>query len=196
MPPAATFPRGRAAALGALLGWLVLCGLAMPLHADGDPVANEYALKAAFLHKFTGFIDWPPAAFPSPAAPFVIAIVGDDPFGPAIDSVLAGQRVGGRPVLVRRETDGAVPPECHLVFVGERDAARREALLEKLAERPVLTIGEAEGFLEAGGTIRLVLAGGRVRFEVNHRVAEKSGLKISSKLLALALRVIVGKKPR
>lgn len=157
---------------------------------ETSPVAKEYALKAAFLYKFTGFIDWPASAFAAPSDPFVIAVVGEDPFGRTLDDALAGQRIGAREVVLLRDPSGSTSPTCHVAFVRIRDEARRRAVLERFAGRPVLLVGEEDGFLEAGGMIRLVLTGDRVRFEVHRGTAERSGLKISSKLLALATRVI------
>jgi len=53
----------------------------------------------------------------------------------------------------------------------------------------VLTVGEEEKFIEQGGLIRFLLDDNRVRFDINDLSARKAGLKISSRLLALASHV-------
>ncbi len=168
-----------------LLGFL----LARDAHGAPSPLANEYTLKATYLFKFAGFVDWPAASFASPTSPFVITIVGDDPFGEVLDRVVAGQRVLNRPIQIRRVPASRAGPEGQVVFVAERDEDRRKAVLERLAGQPVLTVGEEETFLREGGMIRLLVAEDRLRFEVNKRATDQVGLKVSSKLLALAARV-------
>ncbi len=42
---------------------------------------REYQIKAAFLYNFAKFIEWPPAAFPSPNAAINLCVLGEDPVG-------------------------------------------------------------------------------------------------------------------
>lgn len=55
----------------------------------------------------------------------------------------------------------------------------------------VLTVGETDQFAAHGGVIQLILRDKQVRFEINVDAASQEGLKISSKLLALA-RIVSG----
>ena len=66
------------------------------------PPLTEYQVKAAYLFNFGQFVEWPAAAYSSPAAPFVIGIVGEDPFGNVIDDIVRGESLAGRPLLVKR----------------------------------------------------------------------------------------------
>jgi hypothetical protein len=75
-----------------------------------------------------------------------------------------------------------------MVFVG-RESARLVSIARSLAGTPVLIVSEAPGALEQGSMINLVVSDGRVRFEVAPQTAERNGLRISSRLLAVAQSV-------
>lgn len=172
--------------LAAAVASSVLIAAPAPV-AAATPPPQEYEVKAAFLHHFAHLVDWP--APTSPGEPFVIAVVGDDPFGGRLDEALAGKSVRGQPVRVQRFTGTAPLDGAHVqvLFVGrgEDDHVRRALLA--VAGQPVLTAGESERFAERSGMIGFRLTGeGRIAFDINRRRAEQSGLRMSSQLLKLA----------
>ena len=148
--------------------------------------ASEYDLKAAFLFNFVKFVEWPPQAFSSDRAPVTLCVFGQDPFGHTLENVIQGERVGERSLAVRRpgleELDG-----CHVLFVSRSETERFGAVLSKVGSKPVLTVADTDGFLQAGGAINFVLEGNKVRFLINPKAAERNGLRISSRLLRLAM---------
>ena len=149
---------------------------------------TEYQVKAAFLLNFSKFVEWPPSAFPDANAPMTICVLGDDPFGTALDRVIAGDSVDGRRLAVQRLKNRALPPKsCQVLFV----SASEKSDIKNLAglEPGVLTVGEGANFVRDGGMIGFVLENRRVRFDINQTVAESAGLKLSSKLLSVARRV-------
>lgn len=150
---------------------------------------TEAELQAAFLVNFTRFVIWPRQAFTTVSAPIVFGIVGEDPFGATIDAAVRGQRVNERPIQVRRAGSRDDLSRFHLVFIGVSEQKQLGAILDRLAGTPVLAVSDIERFCEAGGAIGFVAANGRVRFEINLPAAESRGLKISTRLLALATRV-------
>jgi hypothetical protein len=168
----------------AVLG--VLLGFAGPGPAETTPADLEYEVKAAFLFNFAKFVEWPPDAFPDPATPVTICIVGEDPFGQGLDAVVEGETLNGRRLAVRRLRDLLQARDCHVLFVSRSEKERLPALLAGLRSGGVLTVGEGDGFLEQGGMIRFVLEQNRVRFDINLDAAEHARLKLSSKLLRLA----------
>lgn len=149
--------------------------------------ALEYQVKAAFLLNFTKFIEWPPVAFSDAAAPFVICVLGKDPFGRALDQVAEGEKVAGRQLAIRRINAPPTPQACQLIFIGgaEKD---RPAVPSGLGAG-VLTVGEGESFVHDGGIIAFVIDNRRVRFDINQPAAEHALLKLSSKLLGVARSV-------
>jgi hypothetical protein len=180
-------PAGRLlrTAAGTLVGAALMAG--GPAAAAHDP--DEFSIKAAFVYNFAKFATWPPAAFAGPQAPLVLCTIGEVSFGMAL-SALHGKPVGERSLAVREATPAGAHA-CHLLVVGQPQAARVGDLAAALKGRPVLTIGDADGFARRGGAIGLVVENSRVRFEVNPRAVEGSGVTLSSQLLRLA-RIVEG----
>lgn len=140
----------------------------------------EYAVKAAYLAKFPFYVEWPPTAFAAPTSPLVLCVVGDDPFGSALDEAVAGQQVQGRAIAVRRLKAAARDSGCHVAYVGADSRA------EALRGGAVLVVSDAPN---GGGIINFVLRDNKVRFTVDDEAAFQNGLAISSKLLSVALSV-------
>ena len=148
--------------------------------------ASEYPLKAVFLFNFVQFVEWPASAHATPDSPIVVGIVGEDPFGAALDNTLKDEQVGGRALEARRFKLSEDVTGCHVVFIPGSAKDRAEDLLRKLQGQPVLIVSETPGFAERGSVINLVMTGQKIRFEVNPQTAARQGLRISSKLLQLA----------
>lgn len=171
-------PRFRRRRLAGLSLTFLLCLNAGPTHN----AASEYELKAAFLYKFASFVAWPDS---NAADPICIGVVGEDPFGSALDDVVKGKSMNGRTFEIRRLRPGQEPGKCHILFVARSEKKKLRSLLDHI-QGPVLTVGDMPEFCENGGVIRLGLEDNRVRIEVNLEAAERAGLQLSSKLLSLA----------
>jgi hypothetical protein len=148
--------------------------------------ASEYQVKAVFLFNFAQFVDWPAAAFPASDTPLVICVLGNDPFGDALDQTVRNERLGGRPFQVRRHRSVDEITTCHILFISRSEANRPEAILASLKQRPILTVSDADGFAQRGGMIRFVTDRNRIRLQLNLAAAEAAHLTISSKLLRAA----------
>lgn len=159
--------------------------LAVGVPARAALPATEYEVKAAFLYNFARFVEWPREALGPPEAPFVIAVLGTDPFGEVLDRTMAGKRVAGHPVEVRRLDDPERARHAHILFVSasERD---RVSIIVKATGENTLTVGETGDFARSGGMICFRVEDRRVRFEINPGRAEQARLKLSSQLLKLA----------
>jgi hypothetical protein len=144
----------------------------------------EYRVKAEFLERFTRFIDWP--AGTDGHGPFLIGVIGENPFNGFLEEIASGRRIKGRPVEIRRLTDPAQADSCQVVFIcaSERDRLRR--ILSRTETKPILTIADSSGFAAAGVLINFYTTGETVHFEMNESAIERSGLKVSSRLLKLA----------
>ncbi len=182
--------RGRAF-LGATRLLLALPPLAAAFFAAPEAqaaaaVSREYDLKAVFLYNLVSFVQWPASAFASPDAPLVIGVAGPDPFGTVLDEVVANEYVGKHPILVRRFHRGEDVADCHLVFIAESDPRRVTNLLREMRGKPVLTVGDRPGFLEAGGMIGFATRGDQLQLFVNRDAVQRAELVLSSKLLELA----------
>ena len=166
----------------AILAFLLL--LVPAAHAQD--AYREYDVKAAFLYNFVKFVEWPAAAFRDDRSPVEICVYGTDPFGQALDGVVNGETVGARGLSIRRPASFAAFEGCHVLFIAASERERTSEVLAAVAGRPVLTVADSDGFLQAGGMINFVLDEGRVRFRINQPAAERVRLTISSKLLRLA----------
>jgi hypothetical protein len=170
-----------------LLLWATLL-LGAGLHAQAQQAA-EPTVKAAFLYKFAGYVEWPDGAFPSPDSPFVIGVMGADDVASELEKIVPGRNVNNHGVTVRRVGDGEPLKGIHLLFIGRR-APNQRAILRVAQQQGVLAVTESERGLETGSAINFVMSGDRIGFEVSLDSAERSGLRISSRMLAVARRVL------
>jgi len=153
------------------------------MSANGSPRQDVAAVKAAFLYNFAKFTEWP--ALPAGVA-LVFCVVGDDGIADALAQTVRGQSVNDHPLGVSRPHDSATWRVCHFLFIAEAEARRSAGGLSSIKMLPVLTVSDGKGFIEAGGIIELYVESGRMRFAINAKAAELTGLRLSSRLLGLA----------
>ena len=152
-----------------------------PAAAANAPTEAE--LKAVLLYHLTQFVTWPVASTNS-SSEFVIGILGPDPFGPALDAVVKGEKVAGRPIRVVRANRAIDLTESALVYVSPQVREPLARIFQELKESPTLTVGESEDFMEAGGMIRFRKTPDRkVRLQVHLTRARGSGFNVSAQLL-------------
>jgi hypothetical protein len=145
--------------------------------------ASEYQLKAVFLFNFAQFVDWQPAAAQTP---LLIGILGDDPFGSFLDATVRGERVGVRPIEIRRSRQLADIDTCNILFISRSENDRVEEILAAVQNRPILTVSDGDDFAKRGGMIQFVNDKNRIRLRVNLEAAQAANVTISSKLLRVA----------
>jgi hypothetical protein len=179
--------RLRRAAVGALG---VAAMLVVPSIAAPAQEADEKLLKVAFIYNFAKFTTWPDAAFSDARAPVVLCVVGKHDLGDAFETV-QGKAVGGRTVAVKYLSAYRNKDQCNVVYVAASEKQRLDRIVSTGKETHALTVSDMDDFAESGGIIRMVRgADDRIGFEINARAAEESGLKLSSKLLNLAKRLV------
>ena len=167
----------------------VLFALAFALSSTAA-AQQEHEVKAAFLYRFLSFVEWPAQSFARADAPLVIGVLGADEVHASLQAIVPGRSAHGRAIEVRRLKEGERLAGLHLLFVGRAAAAS----LPKLPAQPgLLVVSEADGALEQGAMINFLLVEGRVRFEVAPDAAERRGLRISSRMLAVAQHVKPGR---
>ena len=182
-PPAgAGIPAAAALAVCAVL--LVPPASAILAQPQPPPLFGQ-EIKASFIYTVAKFVDWPETAFGAPDAPMVMAILGDEMIGDALERVVAGKSVKGHPVAVLRAASLDDLPGCHVLIVGRSEKAPLADILERLRGSSVLTVSESNRFARDGGVMKLLLDQNMVRFEVNVDAAARSRLEISSKILRL-----------
>ena len=174
--------------------FLVVCfsaTLGVPRAARAQETLSEYQVKAAYLFNFLKFVEWPSDAFADPLAPFVIGVVGEDPFGNALPQVILGKTVQGRDLVVHVYRSGDDCRGAQILFISASEKRKLPAIMASLHGASALTVSDVPGFLNAGGIIQFLNENGRIRFAINVDAATRARLKMSSKLLSLA-KVIGG----
>jgi hypothetical protein len=161
---------------------LLLTAALAPAHSQDVP---EYTLKATFLFNFPEFTNWPAAAT---NAPFVVCVVGADPFGKVLDDAADAERILQRAVRVRRIPLLTRTAACDVAYLGGSAAQSHAEAIASVAGTPVLTISDEAAPGNARGLIHFVVTGGRVRFSVDPDGARANGLSFSSRLLGLAVK--------
>ncbi|HXC05721.1 MAG TPA: YfiR family protein, partial [Bacteroidia bacterium] len=146
------------------------------------PVPVEYQLKAVFLFNFTRFVEWPPAVFENDQAPFVIGVLGENPFGTYLEGVGAGEKVNGHPLVIRYFKNTAEIKSCQILFLNKTNVHAEENALAACRDKNMLTVSDAPGFLEKGGIIRFFIVDNKVQLQINQEASRLAGLQISSKL--------------
>lgn len=153
----------------------------LQLHAQTPSRANQ--VKAVFIYNFTQFVDWPSNSFSSNTAPFIIGILGNDPFGSYMDSVVAGERFESHPIEVHRFNNIREARNCQLLFI---NTAEPHDVVKELQNRSILTVSDQKDFATSGGMIRLFVENNKIKLQINLKAAKAANLAISSKLLRLA----------
>jgi len=170
------------------ISFLVICfllSLSSALSARGQP--TEYQIKAAFLFNFAKFVEWPPAAFPDANSPIVIGVLGKNVFGTDLETTIRNKTVNNRPFRFETLDSVAQATNCHILFVSPSEKDNFPAIIAALHNASILTVSETDPFIKAGGMINFTIQDNKVRFQIDDEAAKKAGLKISSKLLTLAV---------
>jgi hypothetical protein len=171
-------------ARGALVAASLVAAVAQAEFAAGAKGApDEYQVKAVFLFNFGQFVEWPRETYDSPQAPFVICVLGEDPFGKTLDDVVRGEAIDSRSLVVRRYGDAEGIAGCNILFVGRNDAGLLDDALAAARGHSVLTVTDVSGAESSGAIIVLYNDRQRIRMRINLAAAKANHLVISSKLL-------------
>lgn len=172
-------------------GWACVAIAAALAYAGSSQAQapTEYHVKAAYLANFGRFVEWPPQPAATEGQPFSVCVLGNDPFGPALDAAVAGEVINRNPLRARRIAKPREASTCRILYISLSEDARLKSILADLGSTSVLTVSDIPQFARRGGMIELVLIGDKVRFEINVAAAEHAGLTLSSELLKLATAV-------
>lgn len=178
----------------------LLLMLALALTATRGAGANSIdqdkvrKIKSAYILNFIKFAVWPDEAFASDQSPIVLTVLCNDPLGQVLSDSIAGKTAHDRRIVVENQpyrgvqdpSDLASLRQSHVVYLCQSEQPRLSAVLDGLANAPVLTISDTPRFAHLGGMIGFVMQQGRIVFEINPAAVKHAGLRLSSKLLKLA----------
>ena len=170
---------------------LLAAGLVLPgrLLAQAPVNRPEYEVKSVYLLNFLLYTSWP-ASVLGEGDPLVVCVFGDDPFGEFLSQAVEGRRAQGHPIRLAQVDRVVEADRCHAGFIAERNRIPAPVWLERLEGLPVLTVGEGDEFMRAGGMLALVREEQNVRFDANPRRLRAARLEMSSRVLRLARNVV------
>ena len=170
---------------------VIAIGLVLPVAtAAQEYVPSESRNKAAFLATFPSFVDWPDGAFSSPDSPLTTCVLGDFRFGTTLAEVSRDAAPHGRRIAVRWIRNDQQIRGCHVLFVSSSELARYAKVIAVVQGTSTFTVGETADFVSAGGMLAVAFEHEAIQFEVNLASAREAHFRVSSRLLALARRVV------
>lgn len=158
------------------------------MNSWAQPVESQ--VKAAFLYKFAGYVEWPAQTFPKPDSPFVIGVIDADGFADVLEQTIAGRSMNGRPMVVQRLRRGEAFKGLHILFVARMDTQTIAETLQAAKGMAVLTVTDSERGFVTGSMINFVVENNKVRFDIAPEPAEQNKLKISARLMSVARKVM------
>jgi len=177
----------------AILGTLLCLHAAVPLRAQAGYAASaaldEYLVKGSLLINIPKFVTFPASALPE-RGPFVIGVLGKNPFSDVLEDLARRGRIQGRPVTVRYHKNVAEAGGSHLLYIGVSEEKHIAKILKALRGKSILTVSDVRDFADRGGMVGLVSENNRVLFEINPEAFRKGGLKAGTQLTKLASRII------
>ncbi len=175
----------------ALFRWIVLLSLCHldPTVGTAPPALSqqvtENEIKAALAFKFPIYVSWPEIAWNGKGESFQCCILGESPLTDLLMQ-FEGQTLGERRIRVERLSDIDATGECNMLFIGQLEGVGLPEIWRAIEGRPILTLGDQDGFAERGGIINFIRKKDSIHFEINPAAGKRAGLEISSKLLRLA----------
>lgn len=172
------------------LVFLVLCILFWGGEIRHAEAREEYAVKAAFIYNFAKFSQWTESSPTAEDQAYDLCVVGEQFLQPAFQTI-TDKKINDQALHTHFKRTVDRFDSCDILFIS-RDVERVEMrrILTAVKGAPILTIGEIPDFTRMGGVINLVNTNeGEIRFKVNLDIARQQHIKISSRILRLAISV-------
>ena len=157
--------------------------------ADEQEQFSRHDVEAAYIVNFVKYVEWPEATFPDAKSPFTIGILGENPFGDTLAKLASEQDLNGRGIAITHSNDVNDLTTCHIVYIGAASEDEPPPDLSAFEGKPVLTVSERKDFARDGGAVNFVQVDSKVKFEINLKAAKRVDLKVSSRLLKLAIKI-------
>lgn len=170
------------------LRWMWLAALlsTLPGNSSAQVISREYELKAVLIYNFAQFTDWPTNAFENADSPFVIGILGNDPFGGTLETTVQSETLAGRKFVVQHFSSPSQIHTCHLLYIGQSETKRLDAVVSALKGKPILTLSDIDNSAYHGVCVRFLTQNNKIHLRINTDALKEANLVMSSKLLRLA----------
>ncbi len=163
---------------------LVLFSL-LPVWASAQ--SSEYLIKAAFLERFTHYVDWPESSDISDTnKPFILGVIGDNPFEDYLEQNFSEIKIKNKQVEIRFYNAVEEIEECNLLFVSQSEKKRIPEIIAFTKNKSILTVSDSKGFAERGILINMYVLNHEIRFEINEKAVNQSDLLVNYLLYSSA----------
>ncbi len=157
------------------------------------PIVKQEQIKAVYLYNFLHFVTWPKdPKLPSNGKPMIIGIIGNSPVKESLEELRDTVSGTKKTTITLKQFENFSPETdfsgCHILFVSDSEKNSFSDIIAKLANKPILTVGNSKTFLRKGGMVLLTEYKGKIRYQINRKNAEKAGLRINSQLLKSSLK--------
>lgn len=152
--------------------------------SEAEDFAKEYVVKAAISLNLARFTEWPDNVLDANGQTVTLCVMGNQNALQAF-AQMEKKPLGKRSIHVVAIDKPANAKPCHIIYVSELERGLLLKLLGIIAGEPKLSIGEQDDFLDLGGLVNLETLDGKINIKVNLDAVTKSGIKISSRVLAL-----------
>lgn len=156
---------------------------------SGATLADDRAsrVQAAFVYNFAKFVEWPAGAFEAEQAPIKLCALASEADDNRLD-LIHGRSAQGRDIKLELIESPAQAGDCQILYLSSRHK-NYSSLLSPLEDLPVLTISNDVEFVNQEGMVSLYIDDNHVRFRINLKAAQATGLKVSARMLQLAQEV-------
>jgi hypothetical protein len=153
--------------------------------SESEEIMEEYDVKTALTLNLAVLTEWPEGTFAKPDSPVNLCVIGNTIVQEAF-SRISDKKVGGRGLIVSDMTRSRNFDRCHVLFHGTQDRIRLSQLYDATAGKPILTIDDVEHLSTFKSIVNLQKGDDKMELYINLSLAERAGLKISSRVLKLA----------
>jgi hypothetical protein len=147
---------------------------------------QEYILKAAFLYRFTDYVEW---ADNNTGEYFTIAVLGKSGITSPLVDIAKDKKIKGKKIIIKEYQNINDVDSCQMLFISNKYNGDVGTITSKVGDRPMLIVAEQNDACEKGAHINFLISENKLKFEVNLNAVARAGLKISSQLLQHAIIV-------
>ncbi|MCP5107045.1 MAG: YfiR family protein [bacterium] len=148
---------------------------------------EEFPLKVTIISRFFDFVKWPThTGEDGNMGQFNIGLLGKSPLQEYKKVLQKSISIPGKQVIVKKIDQLEEIVECDVLIIAQSESKRLPEILSIIENKPILTIGDTEGYAERGVLINLYIVGNNVKFEINYKAVKQSRLVFMAKLYKLA----------
>jgi hypothetical protein len=138
--------------------WLLCLSVAYILMlAAAAPIPHKYQVKGAPLYNLAKFVESPAAALPEISPDMRLCMWREDLFGTDLEPTIAGKRVNGQDLVIKRFRAVQELAGYHIAFISASAIRYLPKIFEALRDSLMLTSEATEQVVPLGGMINLIL---------------------------------------